>query len=368
MNDTAHTATAIETERGDTCAREQFAKALSTAIRRECVSRYAVRARETETSVREHTERRQFVARMLRKARARGWRGAARRIENAATQTGACGEPNPYRVYSSEQIRAEREQAARSRIMAIAAARDARAEHVRDLRARILAELREIERQGLDMSFDFNQGHCDFSGGGVVEIVIDYWSLELDGFDLGRCQFIVGIGIGQNGNLIWNIRLTIGKHPHVADNGDLCYGDASVLISAAVQAGSLTTVVAAVRAVVETYNPDSAYWSIYDDRFGQFCKSCDSHYDFSELTPIGEDYFCDDCLFTCAWCDEARPNSEQIPTRDGVVCELCFRDYFLHCDQCGCGIHEADSTATDGGGLCAECAEKREEGDEEGNE
>jgi hypothetical protein len=114
-------------------------------------------------------------------------------------------------------------------------------------------------------------------------------------------------------------------HPHVRD-GELCAGDASVPITAALNQGRIADAFVLVRSVLQTYNPDSPFVSL-TQWSGVSCAECGY---FTDSTAT---YFCEGC--------------------DHDVCEDCYSC----CDNCGnsfCrGCLERDSEAETS--ICSDC-------------
>ena len=144
-------------------------------------------------------------------------------------------------------------------------------------------------------------------------------------------------------------------HPHVSDN-NLCAGDATTALMAALETGRICDFFLIVRQVLSTYNPESPYVSLeqwdgeschdcgcvmYDDCRG-YCENC------------GHD-FCDECTTYCRSCDETRCL--------GCVttCDHCEEVFCGHCmDRCAeCDSACCVSCLEDQ--LCPDCHEQKEQ-------
>ena len=142
------------------------------------------------------------------------------------------------------------------------------------------------------------------------------------------------------------------SHPHVHDQ-QLCEGEGSAAIKAALSSGRLYDFFVLVRQILETYNPDSAHvtlanwhgsgscaccgYSLADDD-GSYCERCDDH-------------TCDDCSWGCSACGRS-------------VCSSCSAD----CVACHDRFCESCLLTTDEAGrlVCQSCLEvqQKEEADE----
>lgn len=151
-------------------------------------------------------------------------------------------------------------------------------------------------------------------------------------------------------------------HPHVSDER-LCAGDATVPMRAALDTGRICDFFTLARAVLQTYNPNSAYvqldqWGgepchdcghLIDDEEGFFCESCEHN-------------FCDSCTSYCRQCDTSACLGclETCPHCEDRTCASCMKT----CPQCnqsccsGCLIDE----------LCPECHELNKENNHDADE
>jgi len=180
-------------------------------------------------------------------------------------------------------------------------------------------------------------------------------------------------------------------HPHADTEGYLCLGDALVPITAAMREGRLFDVVEAAVAVVETYQPDSAYVAVKDWSTSR-CGSCGA---------LGEGWatcagcgvsMCEDCTVSCDccgdtvcpecslfishtavclncthWCDycgrrHLRDESDTCITCDHIICEDCR----VMCDNCGdVYCPDCDPMLEDQNGrLCPDCFDHVHEAEE----
>lgn len=122
-------------------------------------------------------------------------------------------------------------------------------------------------------------------------------------------------------------------HPHVSDE-QMCCGDASLPIKAAVEEGRLSDLFCLVRSVLETYNSDSPYVAL-NNWHGRPCHDC------GYTLPEDEGYwcsscerdFCDECSSCCGGCDETTCGEclSQCPTCDDRYCAACITT----CPDCG---------------------------------
>jgi len=143
-------------------------------------------------------------------------------------------------------------------------------------------------------------------------------------------------------------------HPHVSSES-LCEGDGYIAIRKAIQQGRLNDFFTIIVQILQTYNPDSPYVSLYDwegtscydcggtvsddDRYyceyceNDFCESCSSYCQICETT------ICMGCTFECIACNQATCRH---CTAECIECEVIF------CKDC---INEE--------GLCKTCEQQR---------
>ena len=157
-------------------------------------------------------------------------------------------------------------------------------------------------------------------------------------------------------------------HPHVRSSR-LCAGDATLPLQNALEQGRLADAFHLVRAVLENYNPDSAYVSLADwggvscwncnstttDDDRSFCEGCDRD-------------MCYDCISSCKHCDRTRCSScmSRCDVCDEGCCRLCLTasacsDLSL-CKDClrvcqGCGAEVAPAELDEDTKCCPACQE-----------
>jgi hypothetical protein len=149
-------------------------------------------------------------------------------------------------------------------------------------------------------------------------------------------------------------------HPHVSDE-NLCAGDATAALQAAMASGRIADVFMLVKSVLSTYNPHSPYVAL-DNWHGTPCAECgytivddDERY----TCQICDGDFCSECTTSCNHCDDTICVSCAVrcPQCDHSFCKGCLET----CEQCdrelchGCKVD----------GLCPDCLEKKEKRDEE---
>jgi hypothetical protein len=185
--------------------------------------------------------------------------------------------------------------------------------------------------------------------------------IELEGTDLGRFQIVLKWP-DLGGHRAYRVRALDPQsatgsrevtHPHVR-NDELCEGDGSVAIAAALAEGRLLEFFLLVRQVLETYNPDSAFIPL--DRWdGVNCQDCGDRMPADEAGHCDrcEDPLCSDCSIGCDRCHAYVCNG------CSSLCEACESS---HCTSC--------LTNESGRLLCDTCLEeaRAEEEDEAGEE
>lgn len=146
-------------------------------------------------------------------------------------------------------------------------------------------------------------------------------------------------------------------HPHVSGNA-LCAGDAAVPIATALTQGRISDAFCMVRAVLETYNPNSPYVSI-EEWDGIRCTDCDGIVRSDQLNhceSCGSD-FCDDCFSFCDLCEQSYCRS--CLEYDRVSDQRCCSDCRGTCSDCGRTVDSSNfSTETE---LCPRCHAEHEE-------
>jgi hypothetical protein len=157
-------------------------------------------------------------------------------------------------------------------------------------------------------------------------------------------------------------------HPHVS-NEKLCEGDGHTAIRAALGQGRLTDFFSMVKSILNTYNPDSPYVSIYEWE-GTACYSCG-------YVVSGEDCyyccrcerdFCSECSTYCQNCDETicLGCAGKCEICDEPICSSCIQE----CAECGRYICQRCICQED---LCPDCEQlikdnENEEQDKEDNQ
>jgi len=121
-------------------------------------------------------------------------------------------------------------------------------------------------------------------------------------------------------------------HPHVTSQ-KLCEGDGAAAITASLEQGRLSDFFTMVRSILNTYNPDSAYVSLYDWT-GQSCHDCGytmSSEDTYFCVHCEQDY-CSECSTYCRLCEETAclGCSGQCPHCEEMVCRNCISK----CSKC----------------------------------
>jgi len=148
-------------------------------------------------------------------------------------------------------------------------------------------------------------------------------------------------------------------HPHVS-NEQLCEGDGSVAIRAALEQGRLSDFFTMVRSILNTYNPDSPYISLYDWD-GEPCYECGyvMDRDNSYYCSFCDRVFCEECTTYCRSCDETIcvGCAAKCEICEEPVCPRCAR---IRCVECECVCCESCIEE----GLCPDCKQERKNEDE----
>ncbi|MHC4160448.1 MAG: hypothetical protein ACYSSO_15385 [Planctomycetota bacterium] len=126
-------------------------------------------------------------------------------------------------------------------------------------------------------------------------------------------------------------------HPHVS-NEQLCEGDGSVAIRAALEQGRLSDFFTMARSILNTYNPDSPYISLYDWD-GEPCYEC------TTCCRSCDETVCLGCAAKCEVCEE--PGCPRCTRARCIKCKI------VCCESC---IDE---------GLCLDCQKESEVSNEE---
>jgi hypothetical protein len=181
--------------------------------------------------------------------------------------------------------------------------------------------------------------------------------IELEGTDLGRFQIVLKWSdLGQH--RAYRVRALDPQsatgsevtHPHVR-NDELCEGEGSLAIAAALAEGRLLEFFLLVHQVLQTYNSDSAFIPL--DRWdGVNCQDCGDRMPADEAGHCDrcEDPLCSDCSIGCDRCHAYVCNS------CSSLCQACESS---HCTSC--------LTNESGRLLCDTCLEeaRAEESDDD---
>jgi hypothetical protein len=93
-------------------------------------------------------------------------------------------------------------------------------------------------------------------------------------------------------------------HPHVRDK-ELCLGDAQLSLQKALEDGRIAEAFLIIRAVLNNYNPGSAYVRL-EEWHGSPCYDCGqySHDEDRSYCHVCHHDFCQECIHSCSSCDE----------------------------------------------------------------
>lgn len=229
-------------------------------------------------SLLESAERVRSARRRLGLCVARGWTAAATKVQNQLRSAVRDG-----RYYASQIQQAE----------------EAGLPDVPALRE-FLADIQQLKEEF---------GHVQYAGKSQTLSVITE-AIELEHVYLGEFEIrlhLNRLGESQRGTAYSIVALdprpaasnNAVTHPHVSD-GELCAGDASAAIRAALDAGRITDVFQLVHSVLTTYNPDSPYISL-DKWDGAPCYDCGYTMasDDTCWCSICADSFCPACMASC---------------------------------------------------------------------
>jgi hypothetical protein len=149
-------------------------------------------------------------------------------------------------------------------------------------------------------------------------------------------------------------------HPHVS-NEQLCEGDGSVAIRAALEQGRLSDFFTMARSILNTYNPDSPYISLYDWD-GEPCYECGyiMGSDNSYYCSFCDRAFCEECTTCCRSCDET------VCLGCAAKCEVCEEPVCPRCARVRCikcKIVCCESCIDED--LCLDCQKESEVSNEE---
>jgi hypothetical protein len=150
-------------------------------------------------------------------------------------------------------------------------------------------------------------------------------------------------------------------HPHICGS-ELCMGDYSNWELLFMQSGCLLTVVDTVNAVMNGYDPASAYTSISSVIDGAedsmcTCSECDDDVDSEDVywTESGRP-LCSGCAVRCERCENYYTRHEMTRATDGCYyCDDCRDDVLLCCEGCEEYVHEEDSTVIQDLVYCKDC-------------
>ena len=122
-------------------------------------------------------------------------------------------------------------------------------------------------------------------------------------------------------------------HPHVS-NDQLCEGEGSATISAALQQGRLCDFFMMVTSILNTYNAGGAYVSLSDWE-GMPCYDCGYVMSSEDVyyCNICNEHYCDQCCAYCRFCDESI--CVGCAAGCGVCEETACPDCMHECRDCG---------------------------------
>jgi len=148
-------------------------------------------------------------------------------------------------------------------------------------------------------------------------------------------------------------------HPHVS-NERLCEGDGAVAIRASLEQGRLSDFFTMVRSILNTYNPDSPYISLYDWD-GEPCYDCGyvMSRENTYYCSFCDRDFCEECSTYCPSCDET------MCLGCAGRCEVCEEPI---CSNCACSCAECGSICCEScldEDLCPDCKKEMEKENEE---
>ena len=258
------------------------------------------------------------LARLIGKAKWRGWVGARRKLEQQLTRSVAeC-------IEELVEVRA-------------------RLEYWRRL-ANIPSE-RDIFADLLALSTEFDEVQIDIPN---TTIAVETDRIVLREIDLGPFRIVLDWSklirerpyqvIAQDPNPA--ARNSETTHPHVRD-GYLCEGDGAVPIRKSLQQGRLLDFFILVRQVLKTYSPDNAYVKL-TDWDGRDCSDCGRLVRDDDCVRCERcgDEVCHECATSCTDCQESFCSSD-INTCCGcnepfcncclAACQACGRKFCKEC-------------------------------------
>ena len=142
-------------------------------------------------------------------------------------------------------------------------------------------------------------------------------------------------------------------HPHVNNEGEMCFGSESHSIRMMIGRGWISDVLSISLSALESYVPEDSYVRLDNWNEGERCYSCDDLYDRDNSGSHCnqcENQLCDDCSRWCESCDEH------------IYCPAHYR----RCESCRLYIGECCLVACpqcDRLSFCATCEYKQQEGD-----
>jgi hypothetical protein len=224
----------------------------------------------------------------------------------------------------------------------------------------IVAELRALEQEFGALSFDRESS----------TLTVGTEPIELEGICLGA--FEIRLHLGEFRDLDSRRPYSVVAlepnpaacnesvtHPHVRDE-QLCEGDGTGAVRAALLAGRLCDFFLLVTSVLGTYNPDSPFVKL-EEWEGRPCYDCGcmTGEDDRWICHCCEREFCERCIASCRECDIGACLSclSCCPSCEEYVCGGCQ-------EKCGeCGRWFCTSCLSDG--LCTECKETSDDKEEE---
>jgi hypothetical protein len=182
--------------------------------------------------------------------------------------------------------------------------------------------------------------------------------IELEGTHLGPFRIVLSwLHIGQSPHP-YNVYAQEpchppdrqDTHPHVLDH-QLCEGEGSASIKAALRAGRLFDFFVLVRQILSTYNPSSAYVALAVWNGGISCHGCDSwvNEDDHVCCDRCDHSFCSQCCWICNGCSASTCSccSSVCSHCDERFCERCLTTpegtTFTLCEAC-LAAQEEDET------------------------
>ena len=225
----------------------------------------------------------------------------------------------------------------------------------------LMLELRQVKQEFGEYVYD--------SEAQTLSVETD--PIELEGIDLGAFRIelhLDRLGSKRQQSALRIVALDANPptnnesvtHPHVSDE-NLCAGDATTAIEAALASGRIADVFMLVRSVLTTYNPHSPYVAL-ENWHGAPCAECGyvtSDEDDLYSCQGCDESVCSECVVHCKCCDTwICPGCAQTcPLCDERCCKPCLET----CDECGRDLcHDCKVD-----GLCPDCQEKKEKQDEQ---